>query len=71
MLNLDIISRFKLKLLTKQALQNSCELLRQRKELHTSSWNYMRGQEIAWKLMHLHASLPNCMQAYVTACKLI
>ena len=34
----------------KQALRNSCELLRQRRELH--------------------ASLCNCMQAYVTACKL-
>ena len=35
----------------KQALRNSCELLRQRKELH--------------------ASLCNCMQAYVTVCKLM
>ena len=35
----------------KQALRNSCELLRQRKELH--------------------ASLGNCMQAHVTACKLM
>ena len=35
----------------KQALRNSCELLRQRKELHINSWN--------------------CMQAHVTACKLM
>ena len=26
----------------KQALRNSCELLRQRKELHASSWNCMK-----------------------------
>ena len=38
------------KALVQQALRNSCELLRRRKELHVS--------------------LCNCMQTYVTACKL-
>ena len=27
----------------KQALRNSCELLRQRKELHASSWTFMQA----------------------------
>jgi len=35
----------------KQALRNSCELLRQRKELHTNSWNCMQAYVIACKLM--------------------
>ena len=69
---------------TKQALRNSCELLRQRKELHTSSWNcmqahgtscklikFMKVQGTACKLRELHPSLCNCMQAYVSACKLM
>ena len=54
----------------KQALRNSCELLRQRKELHTSSWN-MQVNETACKLIKLNASLHNCMKAFVTACKLM
>ena len=29
--------------LKKQALRNSCELLRQRKELHASSWNFIKA----------------------------
>ena len=29
--------------LVKQALRNSCELLRQRKELHASSWTFMQA----------------------------
>ena len=44
-----------------QALQNSCELLRQRKELHTSSWNCMQVHETACKLMKLRASSWNFM----------
>ena len=38
-----------------QALQNSCELLRQRRELHASSWNCMQAYVTACKLMYLHA----------------
>ena len=60
---------------TKKALQNSCELLRQqerqRKELHTSSWNCIQGHETACKLMELHVSSWNSMQAQGTACKLM
>ena len=35
----------------KQALRNSCELLRQRKELQASSCNCMQAYETACKLM--------------------
>ena len=35
----------------KQALRNSCELLRQRKELHTSSGNCIQAHGTACKLM--------------------
>ena len=54
-----------------QALRNSCELLRQRKELYTSSWNCMQAHVTSCKLRELHASSWTCMQAYVTACKLM
>ena len=39
-----------------QALQNSCELLRHRKELHTSSCNCMQAHETSCTFMELHAS---------------
>ena len=68
----------------KQALRNSCELLRQRKELHTSSWNCMQAHGTSCKLIELHKSSGNwmqtlklnisswnCMQAQGTACKLM
>ena len=56
---------------SKQALRNSCELLRQRKELHARSWNCMQAHGTACKLRELHESSWTCMQAHVTACKLI
>ncbi len=31
----------------------------------------MQAYVSLWKLMYLHASLCNCMQGYVTACKLM
>ena len=37
--------------LHKQALRNSCELLRRRKELHARSGNCMQAQVTACKLM--------------------
>ena len=40
----------------KQALRNSCELLRQRKELHTSSGNCIQAHGTACKLMVLLTS---------------
>ena len=40
----------------KQALQNSCELLRQRKELHTSSCNRMQAHGTECKPRELHGS---------------
>ena len=49
----------------KQALRNSCELLRQWKELHTSSWNCMQAHGTSSKLRELHASL--C----ITQCNII
>ena len=45
----------------KQALRNSCELLRRRKEAY----------ETACKLMELHVSLLNFIKVQGTACKLI
>ena len=54
-----------------QALRNSCELLRQRKELHTSSWNCIQAYGTACKLLELYASLWNSIQAYGTAFKLM
>ena len=39
--NVEVLSGGILRYLNKQALRNSCELLRQRKELHASSWNFM------------------------------
>ena len=45
---------------SKQALRNSCELLRQIKELHTSSWNCIQAHGTAcknlgtaWKLIEM------------------
>jgi len=52
-------------------VETSCVLLRQRMELHTSSWNCMQAYETSFKLMELHVSLCNCLQAYLTACKLM
>ena len=67
--------------LEEQALQYSCEQLRQKKELHTSSLNFMQSYETACKFMKLHvsfmqthdlhASLCNSMQAYVCSYKLM
>ena len=40
-----------------QALRNSCELLRKRKDLHTSSWNYMPTKNYFFQaniLNHIH-----------------
>ena len=61
------------KMFFKQALRNSCELLREIlifKELHGNSWNYLQAYETACKHMKLHASIWNCMQTYGTSCKL-
>ena len=50
-----------------QAQETVCKLM----ELHVSSLNFLKVQGSASKkLRELHASLSNCMQAYVTACKL-
>ena len=49
---------------TKQALRNSCELLRRRKELHAT-------HVTACKVIELHARSWNCMQAHVNAYKLL
>ena len=54
----------------KQALRNSCELLRQRKELYASSFNFMKVHVTACKLMKIHVSLWNFMKAHESACKL-
>ena len=48
----------------KQGLRNSCERLRKRRKLHTSSWNWMQAHGIACKLMELNASSWNCMEAH-------
>ena len=61
----------KLANIKQQALRNSCELLRQRKELHTNSWNCMQAHGTSCKLRELHTSSWTCMQAYVIACKLM
>ena len=61
----------KLANIKQQALRNSCELLRQRKELHTNSWNCMQDQGTACKIMDLQVSSFNWIQAYVTALKLM
>ena len=45
----------------KQALRNSCELLRRRKELYASSGNCIQAHVTACKLRELHASSGNCM----------
>ena len=64
---------------SEQALRNSCELLRQRKELHASSRNCMQAHGTSCKLIEFHDSSGNCMQrkdlisyleAQATACKL-
>ena len=47
-------------LFLKQALLNSCELLRQRKELHERSWNCMQAHGTSCKLMELHSRSWNC-----------
>ena len=55
----------------KKALWNSCEMLRQRKEMRTSPCNCIQAYVTACKLMELHESSGNCMQAYWPACKLM
>ena len=45
----------------KQALRNSCELLRQGKEPHTSSFNCMQAHETVCKLIELNVSSWNFM----------
>ena len=55
----------------KQALRNSCKLLRQRKELHTSSLNCMQAHGTSCKLRELYANSWNFMHVYVTQCKLM
>ena len=62
MVTLDKVN--KLEQIHQQALRNSCELLRQRKELHTNN-------ETSCKLMEMRASSWKCVQAHETACKLM
>ena len=57
--------------LGKQALRNSCELLRRRKELHTSSWNCTQAHKTSFKVMELHVRSSYCMQAHETSCKVM
>ena len=48
----------------KQALRNSCELLRQRKEMHTSLWNCMQAIE-------MQGSSRDCMKVHGTQFELV
>ena len=54
----------------KQALRNSCELLRRRRNC-IKAHDCMQAHGTSCKLIELHASSGNCMQAYVIACKLM
>ena len=62
---LPMLMRSMLNLLNeKQALRNSCELLRQRKELHTSSWNCMQAHGTSCKLIKLYESSGTACQLW-------
>ena len=55
------VSAFHVKILDKQALRSSCELLRQRNmELYVISWNCMQAYVTACKFMELQVRSWNC-----------